>query len=54
MDKRLREKDDAAEVEPIKLIAGEANKAIDRMIQKLDEAHASLSHLRERRLPPDG
>jgi hypothetical protein len=52
LDKRLRENDDAAEVEQIRLIAGAANKAMDRMIQKLDEAHASLTHLRKRGSSP--
>lgn len=47
LDKHLREAGDEDEVKQLGLIAGEANKAMDRMIQKLDEAHASLAHLRK-------
>ena len=32
----------------LSLLAGEANKSMDRMIQKLDEAHACLNQVRKR------
>ena len=31
----------------LSLLAAEANKSIERMIQKLDETHSSLTHLRK-------
>lgn len=41
-------KDEGAEAEQqLALLAVEANKSMDRMIQKLDEAHASMVHLRK-------
>lgn len=41
-------KDEGAEAEQqLALLAVEANKSMDRMIQKLDEAHASIVHLRK-------
>jgi guanylate kinase len=48
LDKHLeqdREQDEAV----LSLLAGEANRALDRMIKKLDESHASLSKLLTKR-----
>ena len=44
LDKHLEQDREQAEAE-LSVLAGEANRALDRMIKKLDESHASLSQL---------
>jgi DNA-directed RNA polymerase specialized sigma24 family protein len=46
VEKHFKDEDAEAEQQLV-LLSAEANKAMDRMIQKLDEAHASIVHLRK-------
>ncbi len=45
LDKHLKDADNGDEMQ-LSLLAGEANKAMDRMIRKLDDAHVALADLR--------
>lgn len=44
LDKHLQEDKKEVELE-LELLAGEANRALDRMAKKLDESHAAVSAL---------
>jgi guanylate kinase len=46
LDKHIRSIGDEEELQ-LGLLAVEANKALERMIQALDDAHASVVHLRK-------
>ena len=48
LDKHLERDREQAEAE-LSILAGEANRALDRMIKKLDESHAGISKLLTKR-----